>query len=89
MESVFLNRSSVIAVLLLAATVLSWLVFEQHIEHFYASVIIITIILLKVGAILYSFMELSSQLFVWRVAFNIWLLVVGVALFTGSYTSFF
>ncbi len=88
MEKIFFNRASIVAALLLLATGCSWLVFEQRSESFYASLIIILITLVKVRAILYSFMELSHQELAWRVAFNIWLFIVASTLLIGSYSSF-
>ena len=89
MDKILFNRSSIVAVLLLFATVAAWLIFFFFSGNFYASVIIILIALIKVRAILYTFMELSCQLLIWRVVFNVWLLIVGVALVTGSYSSFY
>ena len=86
-KSYFFNGSTIVAMLLLLATLLAWLIFEGYAENFYTSWIIIVIALLKVRAILYSFMELACQDLVWRLVFNAWLGVVGTALIFSSFSS--
>ena len=75
---------SVVAVLLLVATIITWLVFETSAGSIYASLTIIAIGIIKARAIIYSFMDIALMPVVWKYLFNAWLLVVGSVMVATS-----
>lgn len=78
---------SVVAVFLLVATIITWLVFETSAGSIYASLTIIAIGIIKVRAIIYSFMDIKLMPSVWRYLFDGWLFVVGSVMVTASFVA--
>lgn|GEM_PF-3201482 len=78
---------SVVAVLLLVATIITWLVFETSAGSIYASLTIIAIGIIKARAIIYSFMDIKLMPSVWRYLFDGWLFVVGSVMVTASFVA--
>tara|TARA_R110002050_G_scaffold270283_1_gene413313 strand:+ start:811 stop:1056 length:246 start_codon:yes stop_codon:yes gene_type:complete len=71
-----MNKTSIIAICLLLATIASWLTFEEFHGHTIASVTIVLISTVKVKAIMNAFMEVDHLNGPWKYMLNGWLAVV-------------
>ena len=74
------DKTNLVAMTLLLATIASWFTFEEFHGYVLASVVIILISTLKVKAIMVSFMEVNALPNPWKHMMNGWLAVVCLAM---------